>query len=366
MNANPTPARVAVLFGGRSSEHAVSCVSAAAVVEALEAGGFEVVPVGITRSGRFVLVPQGPAALTAAPGALPEIADPAPATTSTEIATSVSDDVAAALGSVDVVFPVLHGPWGEDGTIQGLLEMLDVAYVGSGVFASAASMDKVHMKAVFRAAGLPVGPYQVITNSDWLLHQDASIKRASALGFPLFVKPARAGSSVGITRVTTAADLVRAIEFAREHDRKIVVEAAIIGGREIECAVLEGLNGARPESSRPAEIKVRDGFDFYDFNAKYLDDGAELIVPADLPPEVATQVQELARQVFEAVDAESLARVDFFVLADNSVIVNEINTMPGFTPISMFPRLWAAEGLDYPALVKRLVEQAAARPHGLR
>ncbi len=311
-------------------------------------------------------MPQGPAALTAAPGELPVIDDSLPARTSQDIAASVYNDVAAALGSVDVVFPVLHGPWGEDGTVQGLFEMLDVAYVGSGVFASSASMDKVHMKAVFRAAGLPVGPYQVITNSQWLSNRDAALVRASALGFPLFVKPARAGSSVGITRVTDAADLVSAIEFAREHDRKVVVEAAIIGGREIECAVLEGRNGARPEASRPAEIKVRDGFDFYDFNAKYLDDGAELIVPADLPAEVAANVQELARQVFEAVDAESLARVDFFVLPDNSVVVNEINTMPGFTPISMFPRLWAEEGLDYPALVKRLVEQAAERPHGLR
>lgn len=366
MNEPTPPIRVAVLFGGRSSEHAVSCVSAAAVVDALQVSGIEVVPVGITRSGRFVLVPQGPAALTAAPGALPEIEDAAPASTSSEIATSVSDDVAVALGSVDVVFPVLHGPWGEDGTIQGLLEMLDVPYVGSGVFASSASMDKVHMKAMFRAAGLPVGPYQVITDSDWVHHRESALHRATALGFPLFVKPARAGSSVGITRVTDPADLVAAIEFAREHDRKIVVEAAIMGGREIECAVLEGLNGARPEVSAPAEIKVRDGFDFYDFNAKYIDDGADLIVPADLPADVVTQLQELARQVFEAVDAESLARVDFFVLPDNSVIVNEINTMPGFTPISMFPRLWAHEGVDYPSLVKRLVEQAAARPHGLR
>ncbi len=378
---------MAVVFGGRSSEHAVSCVSAGSVVAALDPQRFEVVPVGITRAGRWVLQPDHQGLLEGSKGeqtdpravgstgmvadALPEVA---PDGTAVVLAGDPSQpgllaaDSAggpAVLADVDVVFPVLHGPYGEDGTLQGLLELAGIPYVGSGVFASAAAMDKAHAKACLAVAGLPLGPYRVVTDRSWRAEPDRVLKELDQLGLPVFVKPARAGSSVGISKVHRAEDLSAAIEAARQHDPRVVVEASVEGAREIECGVLADVDGA-PRASVCAEIVVRSGHEFYDFEAKYLDDSAELNVPAELSSEVSTYIQDLAVQAFEALTCEGLARVDFFVLPNGSVLLNEVNTMPGFTPISMFPRMWAASGVDYPTLVDRLVSDALRRGTGLR
>jgi D-alanine-D-alanine ligase len=270
------------------------------------------------------------------------------------------------LGEVDVVLPLLHGPYGEDGTLQGLLELAGVPYVGSGVFASAAAMDKGHMKALLQAAGLPVGPYAVVTPRQWEHDRAAVRETVAALGFPVFVKPARAGSSVGISKVHGPDALDEAIELARSHDPRVVVEAAL-DGREIECGVLEGLDGGPAEASLPAEVVVGGDHEFYDFAAKYLpDEGTELVVPAELPDDVVAEVRDQAVRAFDALGCEGLARVDFFVADGGRVVVNEVNTMPGFTPVSMFPLMWKATGLDYPALVDRLVQTALSRPTGLR
>jgi len=362
--------RVAVVFGGRSTEHAVSCVSAGSVLRAIGRDDYDVVPVGISRDGRWVLAADEPDRLAITGDKLPEVDD---AGASVVLAGDPSHRgltvyepgaVPQELGEVDVVLPLLHGPYGEDGTLQGLLELAGVPYVGSGVFASAAAMDKGHAKTLLKGAGLPVGPYAVVTRRQWDGDKAAVRESVSALGYPCFVKPARAGSSVGITKVHGPADLDKAIETAREHDARVVVEAAITG-REIECGVLEGLDGAAPDASVPGEVVVGGGHEFYDFAAKYLpDEGTELAVPADLPDTVVAQVQDLAVRAFEALGCEGLARVDFFV-SHEGVFVNEVNTMPGFTPVSMFPLMWQASGLDYPALVDRLVQTALRRDPGL-
>jgi D-alanine-D-alanine ligase len=362
--------RVAVVFGGRSTEHAVSCVSAGSVLRAIGRDDYDVVPVGISRDGRWVLAADEPDRLAITGDKLPEVDD---AGASVVLAGDPSHRgltvyepgaVPQELGEVDVVLPLLHGPYGEDGTLQGLLELAGVPYVGSGVFASAAAMDKGHAKTLLKGAGLPVGPYAVVTRRQWDGDKAAVRESVSALGYPCFVKPARAGSSVGITKVHGPAELDAAIETAREHDARVVVEAAITG-REIECGVLEGLDGAAPEASVPGEVVVGGGHEFYDFAAKYLpDEGTELAVPADLPDTVAAQVQDLAVRAFEALGCEGLARVDFFV-SHEGVFVNEVNTMPGFTPVSMFPLMWQASGLDYPALVDRLVQTALRRDPSL-
>src|SRR5690606_20161115 len=266
---------------------------------------------------------------------------------------------ARALRDIDVVFPALHGAYGEDGTIQGMLEIIGVPYVGSNVFASAAAMDKEFTKKLAAAAGIPVGPYAVLRAGAVL--SDADRER---LGLPVFVKPARAGSSYGITKVKDWADLDAAIAAAREHDPKVIVEAAIVG-REIECGVLEGEAGGAPEASALAEVRVVRDHEFYDFEAKYLDDACEFDIPANLPERVTRQVQEYACRTFSALDCAGLARVDFFVTPELDIYLNEINTMPGFTATSMFPRMWAASGLEYPKLVSRLVHTALRRGTGL-
>ncbi len=353
--------RVAVLYGGRSSEHSISCVSAGGILRALDPHRYEVVAIGITESGAWFATGADPSDLEVRGGVLPTV-------------TAVGQTVALGpdpqrstdfAGGVDVVFPVLHGPWGEDGTVQGLLEMTGLPYVGSGVLASAAAMDKATMKAMFRAAGLEVEPYAVITERQWRQEPQACLERAAAVGFPLFVKPARAGSSLGISKVRSVDDLAQAIEIARAHDPKVLVEASVEGAREIECGVLVRPTG-EPMASRCAEIVVGGDHDFYDFAAKYLDDSAELIVPAHLDPAVEEQVQARAIEAFEALGCEGLARVDFFITQDRRILVNEVNTMPGFTPISMFPRMWQASGVDYPALVEHLVQDALLRGSGLR
>ncbi len=363
--------RVAVIFGGRSSEHGVSCVSGGSIMRALEPDQFDVVPIGITPEGRWVLESSDTEWLRIIDGRLPQVtaveqmlvlaADP----TATGIHVIEPDQVPEVLGAVDVVFPVLHGPWGEDGTIQGLLEMAGVPYVGSGVMASAVAMDKAAMKAMLRAAGLPVGPYEVITAFQWRTDPDEALRRVAGLGLPVFVKPARAGSSIGITKVHREDELVAAIGAAQAHDPKVVIEAGIEGAREIECGVLVDETGAA-RASRCAEIIVRGEHEFYDFAAKYTDDSAELVVPAALDAATETQVRRLAVAAFDALACEGLARVDFFVRADGTVVLNEVNTMPGFTPISMYPRMWAASGVDYPQLVAHLVRDAQRRGTGLR
>jgi D-alanine-D-alanine ligase len=308
--------------------------------------------------------------LTIADGALPEVAggtavslvgDPAGRGLAV---LEPGDGIGAALTKVDVVFPVLHGTYGEDGTIQGLLEMAGLPYVGSGVFASAASMDKEFTKKLLAAAGLPQGDHVVLRDAAGAVSADPAMLDDAArerLGLPVFVKPARAGSSIGITRVTDWAQFPDAVAAAAAVDPKVIVEASL-PGREIECGVLAGRGGGLPEASLPAEIRLRAGTDWYDFAAKYLDDAVDFDVPADLTPEQTAAVQDAARRAFLAMDCQGLARVDFFLgtAADGSdrLVINEVNTMPGFTPISMFPRMWAASGVDYPELVDRLVTTA--------
>ncbi|MCC9174270.1 D-alanine--D-alanine ligase [Arthrobacter sp. zg-Y179] len=365
--------RVAVLFGGRSSEHAVSCVTAAGVLQAIDTSKYDVVPIGIAKNGQWSLVSADPAEWSLRAATLPEVPASEESVVlssqdgSRELVAHAAGSLPRSLGTIDVVMPLLHGPFGEDGTLQGMLEMADMRYVGAGVLASAVGMDKHYMKVVFEAAGLSVGPYEVITDRQWLRDPQSCLDRAGALEFPLFVKPARAGSSMGITRVTDAAELPAAIEAARLHDPKVVVEAGIIG-REIEVAVLQGRGTEDPRTSQPGEIAVRDGgHEWYDFEAKYVDGAAaELSCPADLPADITARVRTLAGTAFDAVGGEGLSRVDFFYTPDGELIINEINTMPGFTPISMYPQMWAKSGLPYTELIDELISLALARKTGLR
>ncbi len=333
------------------------------MLAALDPDEFDVVPVGITQAGGWVLANGG--SVTSIEGRrLPAVTNesgtavvlPADPTFGQVEVVDASQGVQALTG-VDVVFPLLHGAYGEDGTIQGLLEMAGLPYVGAGVFASAAGMDKEFTKRLAAADGIPVGPYTVLRAGQSLTAADRD-----RLGLPVFVKPSRAGSSIGITRVTDWADLDAAVAKARTIDPKVLIEAGVVG-REVECGVLEGEHGGPPEASVVGEITVDGGF--YDFDAKYLDDVATVDVPADLPAEVTERVRELAVRTFVTLDCAGLARVDFFVTPDNEVYLNEINTMPGFTPISLFPRMWAASGLDYQKLVSRLIRTALRRGTGL-
>jgi D-alanine-D-alanine ligase len=360
--------RVAVIFGGRSSEHAISCVSAGSVLTHLDRTRFDVVPIGISPDGAWVLSTGNPAELTIRDRALPRVdgtgvALTLPGDPTRRKRVCVEGDRAGdALAGVDVVFPVLHGPFGEDGTIQGLLELAEVPYVGSGVFASAAGMDKEFARKLLRAEGLPV------TETVVLRGQDATLSAAQCdrLGLPVFVKPARAGSSLGISKITDWSRLPSAITKARAVDPKVLVEAAVIG-REIECGVLEFPDG-RVAASLPAEIRVvaEHSAGWYDFDAKYLDDACEFDIPAKLGDDVTAELQGMALAAFCSLGCQGLARVDFFVGPDGSLTVNEINTMPGFTPISMYPRMWAVTGVDYSSLLSILIDTAVARGTGLR
>lgn len=346
--------RVAVIYGGRSSEHAISCVSAGGIIGVLDPRRHEVIAIGITPDGRWVRESGDASALVIRDGVLPTV------TSTTAIPVQPEPGSLA-----DVAFPVLHGPWGEDGTIQGVLELASIPYVGSGVMASAVAMEKATMKRLLASAGLPVGRYEVISDRQWRGDRGAACARVLAMGLPVFVKPSRAGSSRGITKVSTEDALVPAIEEARRHDPLVIVEAAVPAPRELECAVLAGPDGA-PMASVIGEIVVGGGHEFYDFDAKYLDGSAELRVPADLDPAVADELQRLAVRAFEALGCEGLARVDFFLDAAGAVLVNEVNTMPGFTPTSMYPRLWEASGVGFADLVDRLLADALRRGTGLR
>src|SRR5215210_6024819 len=363
--------RVAVLFGGRSTEHAVSCVSAGSVMGALDPEKYEVVPVGIATDGRWVLADDHQQ-LSLTDGRLPEV-------TGGTAVSLVGDPqarglavlepgaaVGRALTEVDVVFPVLHGAYGEDGTIHGLLEMAGLPYVGSGVFSSAASMDKEFTKKLLAAAGLPQGDHVVLRDAAGAVCPDPAVLDDAArerLGLPVFVKPSRAGSSIGITKVTDWAQFPEAVATAAAVDPKVIVEASV-PGREVECGVLAAPETGLPEASLPAEIRLRAGVDWYDFSAKYLDDSVDFDVPADLTPEQTAAVQEASRRAYLAMDCRGLARLAFFLATapdgSDHLVLNEVNTMPGFTPISMFPRMWAASGVTYPELVDRLIASALA------
>ncbi|MFI1211206.1 D-alanine--D-alanine ligase family protein [Streptomyces sp. NPDC020802] len=368
--------RVAVVFGGRSSEHGISVVTAGAVLRAIDRTKYDVLPIGITQDGRWALTADDPERMAIVDRRQPNVeqlaesdeggvilpVDPA----NREVVYSEPGSVPKALGEVDVVFPVLHGPYGEDGTLQGLLELSGVPYVGSGVLASAVGQDKEYMKRVFTSFGLPVGPYVVIRPREWEQDESASRKKiidfAGEHGWPLFVKPARAGSSIGITKVDDLSGLDEAIAAARHHDPKILVEA-LLRGREIECGVLEFEDG--PRASVPAEIPPVQSHAYYDFEAKYIDSTPGL-VPAPLTPEQSAEVRRLAVDAFEAASCEGLVRADFFLTEDGEFVINEINTMPGFTPISMYPKMWEATGVSYPELVDRLIQAALRRRTGLR
>jgi D-alanine-D-alanine ligase len=341
------------------------------VIAALDPERYDVVRVGITRDGGWVLADPDQR-LAIVDGVLPEVSGGTPVSlvgdpSGRGLAVLEPDAaIGPALTEVDVVFPVLHGAYGEDGTIQGLLEMAGLPYVGSGVFASAASMDKEFTKKLLAAAGLPQGDHVVLRDAAGAVCPEPGVLDDAArerLGLPVFVKPSRAGSSIGITRVTDWAQFPEAVATAAAVDPKVIVEASV-PGREIECGVLIARGADLPEASLPAEIRLRPGVDWYDFSAKYLDDSVDFDVPADLAPEQTAAVQDAARRAFLAMDCRGLARVDFFLATapdgSDHLVINEVNTMPGFTPISMFPRMWAASGVSYPELVDRLITSALA------
>jgi D-alanine-D-alanine ligase len=377
--------RVAVVFGGRGPEHAVSCMGGGNMLGSIDRGKYDVIPVGITRDGNWVLAADDPARLAVTGGELPSVeavAEPGtqvvPWGAGHSLTTSAPGQIPDLLGEVDVVLPVLHGPFGEDGTIQGLLEMAGVPYVGAGVLASAVSMDKEYMKIIFQAKGLPVGPHVVVRERDWSVEdaQDATwsprdpegkrvVDAIAELGWPLFVKPARGGSSIGTSKASDMAQLHAAIALARSYDPKVIVEAAV-EGREIECSVLEGRDGGPPDTSLPGQLLIDGGEEFWDFEAKYLDAASGMAIPAPIPAEHQQEIRRMSAQAFDAVSCEGLARVDFFYTPRGEILINEINTIPGLSPASYFQKMWEASGLAFPDLIDRLLETALAKGSGLR
>lgn len=371
--------RVAVVFGGRGPEHAISCLGAGSVLRVIDRERYDVIPIGITREGSWLQVADEPERLAITDGDLPTVADVAKPDAhvvpwayqgDADVVASAPGQVPHVLGEVDVVLPILHGPYGEDGTIQGLLELAGLRYVGAGVLASAVSMDKEYMKLVFAARGLPVGRHAVVRQRDWQGAAGTDVRRRAAasideLGWPVFVKPARGGSSIGTSRVTGLDGLDEALDAAFEHDPKALVEAAV-NGVEIECSVLEGLDGGRPDASVPGQLVLGGGEEWYDFRAKYLDDGTGMLIPAPIPADHAERIRQLAAEAFDAVSCEGLARVDFFYAPDGTVVLNEINTIPGLTGASYFAKMWEASGIPFPQLVDRLLRTALARQPGLR
>jgi D-alanine-D-alanine ligase len=390
--------RVAVVFGGRGPEHQVSCMGGGNMLGAIDRSRYEVIPVGITTDGNWVQVADAPELLQVTGGQLPTVeavAEPgsqivpwsgagesrvaaAGVAAAGSVVASAPAEIPHLFGEVDVVLPVLHGPYGEDGTIQGLLEMAGVRYVGAGVLASAVSMDKEYMNLVFAARGLPVGPYVVVRDRDWPGFSAAELAAAAGsveakrvlddiagLGWPLFVKPARGGSSIGTSKARDLAQLHEAIATARQYDPKVLVEAAI-DGVEVEVSVLEGVDGAPPDTSLPGQLLVDGGEEFWDFEAKYLDAASGMAIPAPIPDSAIEEVRRLGAAAFEAVSCEGLARVDFFYAADGRVLINEINTMPGLSPASYFQKMWEVSGMPFPQLIDRLLQTALKKRPGLR
>jgi D-alanine-D-alanine ligase len=370
--------RVGVIYGGRSGEHEISVASAASIFKHIDRTRYEPIPIRIEKDGRWTLADRAPAALSAAEviqqarlnaarhirvgrdtllAAYPNdetliTVERRPPASDQEIEQAVVTGL-----SLDVVFPVLHGPYGEDGTVQGLLELANVPYVGAGVLASAVGMDKAIMKMVFTAHGLPTVAWQSFVRGDWERDRERVLADLGALGLPVFVKPANMGSSVGISKVKQESELVPAVQAALEYDRKVIVELGVPNPREIECSVL---GNDEPVASVPGEIVP--GREFYDYEAKYLDEGSRSIIPADLSPDQTREVQRLAIAAFRAVDASGLSRVDFLLAQDTgAILINEINTMPGFTTISMYSKMWEASGVTYSELVDRLIQLALAR-----
>ena len=325
---------VAIICGGRSSEHEISCISASGVISAIDRSKYNPSLIGITKSGKWVSLPTD-TKFEISNGNLPEVPESAPAIAIDQI-------------NADVVFPILHGPFGEDGTIQGLFEMLDIPYVGNGVLASAVAMDKHFAKQIFIAHGLSVAPGVVLRPGDDV--------KDHGLGYPLFVKPARGGSSRGTHKVKRAEDLAAAVADAFKYDNKVMIEKAIVG-REVECAVLE--KDGKVQCSAPGEIQIDPKFEFYDFEAKYLDDATTVIAPANVTR--STDLQDAAIEAFISLGCSGLARVDFFYTEDDKIIINELNTMPGFTPKSVFPKLWGVSGLSYTEIISALIETALKR-----
>ena len=372
--------RVGVIYGGRSGEHEVSVASAASIIKHLDRNRYEPVPIRIEKDGRWTLADKAPTSISAADvieHARLEAARPVRPGREAHLVAHPGEDTVLAIErrpaasrldpsgaatvtgvGLDVVFPVLHGPYGEDGTVQGLLELANVPYVGAGVLGSAVGMDKAVMKTLFIAHNLPVGPYVVVLRPEWSGDAAAVIRRVTReLGYPVFVKPANLGSSVGISKAKSEADLTRAMELALQFDRKIVIEAAVPNAREIECAVLGNDN---PQASVPGEIIP--SREFYDYEAKYLDGASKDVIPADLTEAQVRDVQRLAIAAFRAVDCAGMARVDFFIDRENgSIYLNEVNTIPGFTTISMYPKMWEASGLPYSELIDRLITLALER-----
>ena len=351
---------VVLLFGGRSSEHSISCATAAGVMGAIDRTKYNLIPVGITQDGLFVpaedsverwALSDGPLPVVEFAGSRIDIAMDG----SREVHSVDADGSRTLLAVADVVFPVLHGPFGEDGTMQGFLELAGIPYVGNGVFAAAAGMDKEFSKSLFLGAGVPATPHVVIREYDWKHNREQVMVEVGRLGpAPLFVKPARAGSSVGVSKVKQMADFAIAVRTALEHDNKVTVERGLVG-REVECAVLSSPDGGPARVSVAGEIIVK-GRDFYDFEAKYRDeDAVDLVIPAALTPDQLAEMQALARKAFEAIGGFGLARADFFLTADG-FFVNELNTMPGFTQYSMYPSLWGASGLGYADLIDELIQ----------
>ena len=369
--------RVGVIYGGRSGEHEVSIASAASVIKHLDRSRYEPIPIRIEKDGRWTIADRAPTAISAAEvieqARLHAPRSPRPGRETVLVAhpsedtlvtierrpakgSDVDQAVVTGLG-LDVVFPILHGPYGEDGTVQGLLELANVPYVGPGVMASAVGMDKAVMRVLFVARGLPVAPWLSLIRRDWECDRAAVTAGLQTLGLPIFVKPANLGSSVGITKVKSTDELAAAIDHALEFDRKVVVEAAVPEAREIECAVL---GNDEPQASMPGEVIP--SREFYDYEAKYLDAGSQTIIPADLPADQIAEVQRLAIEAFRAVDAAGMSRVDFLLARSTGIIyVNEINTIPGFTTISMYAKMWEASGVSYPTLVDRLIQLAIDR-----
>jgi D-alanine-D-alanine ligase len=337
--------RVAIICGGKSSEHEISCVSANGILNAIDRNKFEPILIGITKSGKWLLLPSD-SNFSIVNGALPCIPESGIEVSITSLGLIAGGKQLA----IDVAFPVLHGPYGEDGTIQGLFEMIGIKYVGSGVLASAVSMDKSYAKPIFAAAGLNVAAGIVVTSKNFDL--------PSNLTFPLFVKPARSGSSRGTAKVKQKSDLASAVEHAFSFDTKVIIEQAVVG-KEIECAVLQ--SDGQITASELGQISISSKFEFYDFQAKYLDNSMELIVPADLPAGVQSKIQQAAITAFNAAGCEGLARVDFFYSTQGEIIINEINTMPGFTPTSVYPKLIEKNGINYQELITKLITTAQTR-----
>jgi D-alanine-D-alanine ligase len=350
---------VAVLFGGRSSEHSVSCVSAVGVLSSLDDAAYRILPIGVTREGTWRLVPDWQDFAFDAE-AMPEVEDDgtaifvSPTSADHPLVERRADGSTRRLGSVDVFFPLLHGPYGEDGTVQGLFELMGAAYVGPGVFGSAAAMDKHFTKVVLTAAGISTTPWVTIRQDEYTADAQAAHDAVIAQGFPAFVKPARAGSSVGISKVHDASGLAAAFTAAFAHDTKVIVEPGVVA-REVECAVLGSFHDTEPATSWPSEITFGAEHEFYDFEAKYLDGASQVTCPAELPEAVTEEVRRVARKTFQAFEGSGLARVDTFVLDDGSVLVNELNTLPGFTPSSAYPMMWARTGVEFPELLNRLI-----------